>query len=239
MRQLLGEFVSHRLLAFDAVGFFQGRYVEPAFGFLSLGDDLAAIGDKAVDQGYECSGLFAFDDIGPRRVGRHEDMSFHSGSSRVGGHGSGGVSGRRHSEFLNTQFLRHRDRGGHPASLKTLRRVLPFVFYEEVEFYGKRRSKAIGFQKRRPTFAERDYIFAPFDGQNFAISPQGGFTHAKRILVKSFCGLFKIVPDKKRFSAFDAETLNHAGFVPKPAQRAFEKGDVHLYMLNYLHQLQK
>ena len=44
-RELLPKFVAHGLLAFDAVGLFEGRNVVPAFAVFVLGDIFAAIGD--------------------------------------------------------------------------------------------------------------------------------------------------------------------------------------------------
>src|SRR6202030_1251183 len=47
--ELLGQFESHRLLAFDAVWLLQGRRVEPTDLRLAIADDLAAIVDQSVD----------------------------------------------------------------------------------------------------------------------------------------------------------------------------------------------
>src|SRR5262249_11271663 len=47
---LLGEFIAHRLLAFDAVGLFERADIEPALGFAPGVDDLGAVADEAVDE---------------------------------------------------------------------------------------------------------------------------------------------------------------------------------------------
>ncbi len=72
--KLLGEFVPEGFLSLHAEGFLERGHVEPALGGLALGDLHSAIGDEAVDQRHVSAGLAALDDVGLRRIGRHEDM---------------------------------------------------------------------------------------------------------------------------------------------------------------------
>ena len=173
--KLLVELVAHRLFAFDSIRFFQSRDVEPAHLVFAAGDDRSAVGDQAVDERDVGSGLLAFDDVRTRRVGGHEDVGFHAGKRGVCCQGSGGIACGRHRELSHTEFLRHRDRRRHPASLERLRRILAFVFDVEVEFDRQSRGEAVGLEQRRHTFAEGDDVRFVDDGKNFAVSPQGRF----------------------------------------------------------------
>src|SRR5215468_1772237 len=62
--KLLGQLVSHRLLAFDAIRLLQSRNVEPAFALFAAGHLGAAIGDQAVNQRDARAELLALDPIG-------------------------------------------------------------------------------------------------------------------------------------------------------------------------------
>ena len=78
--ELFGDLVAHGLFAFEPIGLFQRRDIEPAFGCFLFGDDAAAIIDQAVDQGEIGAVLRDFDLIGHWCIARHEDVSFDAGA---------------------------------------------------------------------------------------------------------------------------------------------------------------
>ena len=125
---MLGYFVAHRFLAFDAIRLFQRGDVEPAFGLLSLRDNAAAIADESVDEGDVRAGGFAFDVVGLRDIARHEDVSLDSGRRGVRRHGSGGVARRGNRRLLHAELGAHRYSAGKAASFERARRVQAFIF---------------------------------------------------------------------------------------------------------------
>src|SRR5436190_19876534 len=91
--QLFSQLIAHRLFALEAIWLLAGRNIEPAFVFFSLGDDLPAVGDAAVDQRYVRAGLLALDDVRFRSTRRHEAVAFHPRTCAVCAHCAGSVAG--------------------------------------------------------------------------------------------------------------------------------------------------
>ena len=96
-------------------------------GFFQFGDFAGAVADEAVDQRDVRAVVVALDAVGHRDIFRHEDVGFESGGGGVGGERSGGVSGRRDREFLQTEVTRHGDRGGESSGFERSGGIEAFV----------------------------------------------------------------------------------------------------------------
>jgi hypothetical protein len=63
--------------------------------------------------------------------------------------------------------------------------------------------------------------------QQLTVSPKGRSPAFESLERKGFGCPFEVVSDEKWFSAFNAEVLQNAGFMTKPAISAFKMGYVH------------
>ena len=104
--ELLCDFVAHGFLAFDSIGLFQRRDIEPAFRGFPLGDDPAAFVNQTIDEGELGAVLRDFDLIGRRRIARHEHVGFYARARRIGRKRSAGVAGRRNRGFSHAELFR-------------------------------------------------------------------------------------------------------------------------------------
>ena len=125
--ELLGELETHRLLAFEAVGFLQRREIEPLQQRRDLRHDLPRGGDGALDREHMRARDLRLGDRGRRRPARHDDRHGQTGARAVHGCGAPRVPRRRNHEPGRAEGARPRDRHPEPARLERSRRILAFV----------------------------------------------------------------------------------------------------------------
>ncbi len=126
---MLGELIAHGLLAFDAIGLFEGSDVEPAFLLGSGGHHAGAVADQAVDQRYVRAVGLTFHEIGLRDVARHENVGFQARRRCIGRHGARRVPSRGNGQLANPQLHRHGDGAGKPARFERAGGIEAFVLH--------------------------------------------------------------------------------------------------------------
>ena len=90
---MLGDFVTHSLLALDAKWLFQRGNIEPPLLLLALGHHAGTVADVAINQRDMGAICFALHAVGERNIFGHEDVGFNPGGSGVSGQGAGGITG--------------------------------------------------------------------------------------------------------------------------------------------------
>jgi len=77
--------------------------------------------------------LPALDDVGARRITRHEDVRFEPSARGIRGQRAAGVPCAGDGELRRAEIFCHRNGHTHPARLETLRRVQRFVFDPKID----------------------------------------------------------------------------------------------------------
>ena len=113
--ELFGDFVRHRFLSLDAVGFFEGRDVVPAVFITGLFGDTPGITDEAVDERDVSTVQLAFVNKRLLHVFGHIDLGGNVGRCRIGRERICSVSGRGNGECRGTEAMRNGDRSRQSA----------------------------------------------------------------------------------------------------------------------------
>jgi len=129
--ELLDQLEAQRLLAFDAIGFFQRRsVVESVFGH-RFADDRAGVTDKPVDQPNVRARGDALEPVDRRRALRHDHVCFDSSARTVSSPRSAGVSIGGHCKRIHAQLARARNADRRTTRFERRGRQQSFVLYEE------------------------------------------------------------------------------------------------------------
>ena len=129
--ELLSQFQTHGLLAFNPIRLFQGRDIEPANSVFAFANNATTIIDKAVSK--KCFGTLKSDffNVDCGRIFRTEHIGFDTRPRAVGGQRGPRIAISWHGHDPYTQLLRHGDCHGEPASLERASWQTPFILYQD------------------------------------------------------------------------------------------------------------
>ena len=224
--ELLGGFEAHRLLAFDAIGFFQGRQIEPAFGCFSFHHALRTIADESIDERYMRSKDPGFDEIGNRDIARHEDVGFNTSSGGVCSRCSSRISCSGYGDLLDTKFAAHRNRARDTAGLEGERGIHAFILEPEIIAF-EAFAEMMEPMQRREAFLQRHDVLFGTNRQHRCVSPHRPRRISKRVAVPLATHFFEVIPHQQR-PPCSAQIMNFSSFEPFAGSAAFQMTHIHI-----------
>ncbi|MPM73157.1 hypothetical protein SDC9_120133 [bioreactor metagenome] len=106
---MFGQFQSHCLFAFHAVGFFKGGNIEPTVGSGLGSGSPGGIIDEPVYQVQVCAGFLYFHFVGQGGICWHKDVRLYPGTGGIGSKCAASIARRGDDEFAQPQFQRFGD----------------------------------------------------------------------------------------------------------------------------------
>ena len=214
--ELFRDLQPHRLLALDAIRLFQRRGVEPAVLFDALRDELAGVGDEAIDQRQVRTIDAALQLVDLRGILRHGDAQVNARLRAVGRPSAARVARGWHGHVQDAEFLSARNAGAGAARFERTARVEPFIFYEQL-LQPQLRAKFAGVQHGRKALPQRHDVGVVLHRQQLPVAPHIPSARRHGRLRPVPAGLVEPVVDEQRRRAVCAQVLFSRGVVPRVA----------------------